>query len=62
MSGRLGVVERDDQDGLRVGKGTIPFVVVSLVADAEAAAMDGEEGGKRGLRSLFIRARQKDAR
>lgn len=57
---RFGIVERDDQDGLGVGKGTVPLVVVSLVADAEAAAVDGEEGGERDLRSLFIGARQED--
>jgi hypothetical protein len=50
----FGVVEGYDEDVLGVGEGAIPFVVVADVADAEAAAMDGEEGWERGGGGLVV--------
>jgi hypothetical protein len=43
VGGRFAVVEGDDEDVVLVGEGPVPLVVVTDVADAEAAAVDGEE-------------------
>lgn len=59
--GRFGVVEGDDEDVLAIGKGAVPFVIVADVADAEAAAMDGEECRESGGGGLVVRLGEKDA-
>jgi hypothetical protein len=43
---RFGVVQGDDEGVVGVGEGAVPLVVVALVADAETAAVDREEGWK----------------
>jgi hypothetical protein len=61
VAGGFGVVERDDQGVVGVGEGAVPFVVVALVADAEAAAVDGEEGWEGGGRGLVVGGGEEDA-
>jgi len=48
------VVESDDEDILAIGKGPVPLIVVADVTDAEAAAVDGEEGRESGRRGLVV--------
>lgn len=58
----LGIVERDDECSVAVREAAVPLVVVARVADAEAAAVDGEEGREDGWRGLVVGLGEKDAR
>jgi hypothetical protein len=54
VCGGLGVVEADDEDSVAVGEAAVPLVVVALVADAEAAPVDGEERREDERRGLVV--------
>lgn len=59
--GCFGVVEGDDEDGVGVGKGAVPGVVVGWCADGEGAAVDGEEGGQERGRGEIVVGGEEDA-
>jgi len=59
--GGFGVVEGDDEDVLAIGKGPVPLVVVADVTDAEAAAVDGEEGREGGRGGLVVGFGEEDS-
>jgi len=46
---RFGVVQRNDQDSMKVCKGSIPFVVILGLANGKSTTMDGKEGGQLSL-------------
>lgn len=61
VPGRLRVVERYDEDVVRVCKVAVPFVVIVGVSKAEPAAMYGEERREILWGGLVVRCREKDA-
>lgn len=60
IPGSLGVVQRYYEDVVRVCKGAVPPVVVVGVPNAEAAAVDGEEGRERLRRGLVVGRGEED--
>lgn len=59
--GSFAVVEGDDEDGVGVGKGAVPDVVVGWGADGEDAAVDGEEGGEESRGGEVVVGGEEDA-
>ena len=52
---------RDDEDGVGVGEGAVPHVVVGGVSDCEAAAVQGEEGREEGWGGEVVVGGEEDA-
>lgn len=52
----FGVVEGDDEDGVGVGEGAVPEVVIGRRANRKGAAVDGQQGWEeRGRRQIMMR-------
>jgi hypothetical protein len=57
----FGVLKADDDDVVRVSEAAVPFIVVPGSSETEAAAVDGQEGGKQLGRGEVVALGEEDA-